>query len=184
MSPDLTPVGQTAIRPGPPVFHPERLVAVLGRFKVSYILVGSLAARLHGSPLLTAIAEIVPALTPLNVDALAGALRHLGARLYSEAVPAGVDFEITPDALMQTDEWDLITSCGRLRFEYRPPGGSSFESMARRAVRFLVHSDQILVASLDDLLRMHEAPPGAARGAESAVLRELLARNAGITREA
>ena len=180
MSPEPTPsVGSAAIRGERPVFHPERLVAVLGRFKVSYVLTGSLAARLHGSPLLTAIADLVPALTAPNLDAVANALRHLNARIYSETAPTGSDFEITPDTLMHSASWDLITSCGRLRMAYRPAGGRTFDAIAKDAVRFMIHSDQVLVASLDDLVRMHEPPPSAEASAEGAVLRALQARSAG-----
>ena len=158
------------------VFHPERLVAVLGRFKVSYVFAGAIAARLHGSPILTAIAEIIPALTPLNFDALATALAHVSARRYSEGAPDGIEFEISPDALAGSSEWDLITSCGRLRLSFRA-GGVGFADLAPSAVRFTIHGAEIAVASLADLVRLHETPHADDDAAQAAVLRALLVRH-------
>jgi len=163
------------------VFHPERLVAVLGRFKVSYVFAGSIAARLHGSPLITAVAEIIPALTPQNFEVLANALTHLAARRYAETAPEGVEFEISADSLAGASEWDLITSCGRLRVAFRV-AGAGYAELAPNAVRFAIHGDEIAVASLADLVRLHEAPRADDDAAQAAALRALLARQQAVPR--
>lgn len=160
----------------PAVFHPERLVAVLGRFKVAYILAGSLAARLHGSPLLTAVADIVPAVTPENFESLAAALRHLAARAYTPAAPTGLPFEITADALASADQWDLLTTSGRVRVWFRPPGATGgYAELIASAERFVLHGDEVRVAAADDLLRMFEAPRETEAGAHAAALRAAFA---------
>jgi hypothetical protein len=166
---------------GSAVFHPERLVAVLGRFKLSYVFVGAIAARLHGSPLVTSIAEIIPALTPQNFEALTSALTHLAARRYAEAVPEGLEFDASPDALAGSSEWDLLTSCGRLRMAFRA-GGVGYAELAPNAVRFAIHGDEIAVASLADLVRLHEAPRADDDAAQAAALRALLARQQAVPR--
>jgi hypothetical protein len=161
------------------VFHPERLVAVLARFKVAYILAGPIAARLHGSPLLTAGSDIVPSLTPENLEALSTALRHLGARVYTTAAPEGLEHELSAQALASADAWDLITSCGRLRVWFRPAGSAGYADLAADAVRFTLHGDEIAVASLGALVRLLEAPQTDDAPAQGAVLRSLLARSGG-----
>ena len=163
------------------VFHPERLVAVLGRFKVSYVFAGSIAARLHGSPLVTSIAEIIPALTPQNFEALTSALTHVAARRYAEAVPEGSELEISPDSLASEREWELATSCGRLRVAFRV-AGVGYAELAPNAVRFAIHGDEISVASLADLVRLHEAPRADDDAAQAAALRSLLDRQQAVRR--
>lgn len=167
-------------RPSAPVaagiFHPERLVAVLGRFKVAYVLVGPIAARLHGSPLMWPVSDVVPAVTPENFEALSQALRHLGARAYRQDKPEGSDTDLSPDALASAESWDFTTSCGRVRVWFRPPGTTGYASLAASAERFVLHGDGVLVASLSDLAVMHEAPNSSEVAAQGAILRALLAR--------
>jgi len=72
------------------VFDPLRILTVLARHEVRYVLIGGTAGRLHGSPLLTEDVDLVPALDPGNLAALAAALRELGARLAAEGVEGGL----------------------------------------------------------------------------------------------
>ena len=151
---------------------------MLGRFKVRYVLAGTVAARLQGFPWMTAVAELVPAVDPQNFDALVNALKHLSARIYTEGTPAGLPFELSPDALTGADRWSFVTSCGRVDLAFRPPGVGGFGELAQNAVRFTLHSDAILVATLDDLLRMREALGTAQDRYEIALLREMVKRQA------
>jgi hypothetical protein len=143
--------------PSAAVFHPERLVAVLGRFKVRYVLIGSVAARLHGFPWLVAIAEIAPAADAANREALATALAHLGARIYTDGTPDGLPFEFSSAALAQGAVWQLITSCGRLDVHFDPPGSGGYDAMAKSATKFELHGDMLLTAPLEAVAKMKEA---------------------------
>lgn len=158
------------------VFHPERLVAVLGRFKVRYVLSGGVAARLHGYPWMAAVVEIVPAIAPNDFEALATALKHLSALIYTEGTPDGLPFETTADALARAGNWNFITSCGRLDVRFTPEGSDGYAALASSAVKFQLHGDEILVAALDDLIRMKEATGRAQERQEALVLRELARR--------
>jgi hypothetical protein len=158
------------------VFHPERLIAVLGRFKVTYVLAGPIAARLHGSPLMWAVTDILPAVTPDNFEALSNALRHLGARGYAPGITEGRELDLSADALAGSDSWDFVTSCGRVRVWFRPAGTGGYSDLVRGAERYVLHGDDIHVASLRDLVRLHEAPQSEEAAAQSAILRALLAR--------
>lgn len=66
----------------PEPFDPQRIISVLGRHQVRYVLIGALAARLQGFPRLTAGADITPARDAANLENLAAALRELEARVY------------------------------------------------------------------------------------------------------
>lgn len=59
----------------------DELFAYLDRHGVRYVLIGGLAAVLHGSPLLTSDADICPARDPDNLIRLAAALDDLDARI-------------------------------------------------------------------------------------------------------
>ncbi len=78
---------------------PERIVRVLAKHGVDYVLIGALAARLQGFPRLTADADITPARDPENLERLAAALRELDAHVYTEATPEGLAFDCSAEAL-------------------------------------------------------------------------------------
>jgi hypothetical protein len=59
-----------------PRFQPEAMLRTLERHGVHYILIGGLAATLHGSPLRTGDADICPAGDLENLERLAQALQQ------------------------------------------------------------------------------------------------------------
>lgn len=175
-SPTPQRASQAVVAAGGGVFHPERLVAVLGRFKVRYVLIGGVAARLHGFPWLVAIAEITPAPDPSNREALATALKHLSARIFTDGTPEGLPFEISAESLSRAEEWSLITACGRLDIRFRPAGVDGFDALAGRAVQFQIHGDALAVAHLRDIVSMREANATESDRFEVGLLKELLKR--------
>ena len=68
-------------------FEPEEICAVLVEEGVQFVLVGGLAAVLHGSPLPTVDIDVVPERASENFERLAAALKRLGAKLRTEAGP-------------------------------------------------------------------------------------------------
>lgn len=160
---------------GAGVFHPERLIAVLGRFKVRYVLTGSVAQRLHGFPWMVAISEIVPARDAANMEALATALKHLSAQVYTDGTPEGLPFEITAAALAVAEEWSFVTMCGRLDVRLRP-GGFGYDALEPAAASFQLHGDALRVASLRDIIRLREAEAQPADQYEIGLLKELFRR--------
>lgn len=130
---------------------------VLADHEVDYVLIGALAARLYGFPRLTADADITPAKTNDNLDRLAEALRELEARIYTEAVPEGLPFDCSRQALEGADLWNLATAAGRLDVAFLPSGTQGYEDLVRTAVTFEVFDRQVQVASLADIIRSKEA---------------------------
>jgi hypothetical protein len=157
------------------------MVAVLGRFKVRYVLTGGVAARLHGYPWMSAIVEIVPAIAPNEFEALATSLKHLSAQIYTEGTPEGLPFDATADALARAANWNFITSCGRLDVKFKPDGSDGYTALALTAVKFQLHGDEIFVASLNDIIQMKEATGRSQERQEAMVLRELARREHGRT---
>lgn len=159
-------------------FDPERILATLGMHQVEFVLVGALAARLQGFPRLTADADLSPSRTPENLDRLATALRELDARVYTEAVPEGLAFDCTATTLARSELWNLVSTAGRIDLIFRPAGTEGYEELRANAVRFDIHGQMLLAASLEDILRSKEASGRPQDRQDAVVIREILASDA------
>ena len=53
----------------PPLFDPEAIFRILEKHDVRYVLVGGLAATLHGSPHVTTDVDIAPDRDPARISA-------------------------------------------------------------------------------------------------------------------
>lgn len=62
-------------------FDPDRILSVLDEHAVDYVLVGGVAARVHGASRATTDIDCVPSIDEPNLERLAAALLDLGARL-------------------------------------------------------------------------------------------------------
>ena len=155
---------------------PQRIVSVLARHGVAYVLVGPLAARLQGFPRLTADADLTPARDRLNLDRLAEALRELGTRVYTEGIPEGLAFDCTGATLARAEIWNLVTDAGRVDLVFRPSGTDGFEDLRAGALEFEVFGVRLAVASLADLIRTKEAAGRPQDRQDVLVLREMLRR--------
>jgi len=137
--------------------NPELLLETLSRHKVNFVLIGALAARLHGFPRLTADADITPASDKPNLERLVAALKELDARVYTESVPEGLVFDLSATAIARARMWNLVTKAGRLDIAFEPAGVEGYDDLKRDAERFEAFGVRFLVASLDDIIRSKEA---------------------------
>jgi hypothetical protein len=140
------------------------------------VLIGALAARLQGFPRLTADADITPERSRPNLIALAAALRELEARVFTEAVPEGLPFDVSAETLARAELWNLVTSAGRLDVAFVPAGTEGYDDLSRGAVRFEVFGVPLLAASLADIVRSKEAADRPQDRQDVIVLREMLRR--------
>ncbi len=157
-------------------FDPERILRVLGKHGVHYILVGATAARLQGFPRLTADADISPATDPENLTHLAQALRELNARVYMESVPEGLPFSCDAQTLSRAKLWNLITDAGRLDLVFTPSGTGGYDDLARSAVTFQVFGLEVQAASLEDILRSKIASNRPQDQQDAIVIKQMLKR--------
>lgn len=136
---------------------PQRLLETLSRHKVKFVLIGALAARMHGFPRFTADADITPASDKPNLERLAAALKELDAKVYTESVPAGLAFDCSATALARAGMWNLVTNAGRIDIAFEPAGVEGYEDLKKDAESFDAFGIKFLVASLDDIIRSKEA---------------------------
>lgn len=156
---------------------PERIVGALSRNGVAYVLIGALAARLHGFPRVTADIDITPDANASNLERLASALRELHASVFTESVPEGLPFDCSAKSLGRAAMWNLVTDAGRMDIAFVPSGTTGFDDLAENAERFRVFGAEILVASLADIIRSKAAANRPQDRQDLPVLRAILARN-------
>ncbi len=153
------------------------MLGCLFRRKVDYVLIGALAATLHGSPVRTNDADICPERTSENLNRLALALRDLDAKVYTVDEPDGTTFACDAQALNRAEIWNLITRHGRLDISFTPSGTEGYRDLRREALRMDIGNGiTILVASLLDVIRSKEAAGRAKDRAVLPLLREMLDR--------
>jgi hypothetical protein len=153
---------------------PEALFACLADHEVEYVLIGGLAAVLHGSPVPTVDADICPSRHRENLARLAAALDDLDARLRTPDIPGGVPFPRDPQFLASVDLLNLVTRAGELDIAFLPAGGADYESLAARASHVRVRDLTIPVAALEDVIRSKEAANRPKDHRTLPVLRQLL----------
>jgi len=140
-------------------FRPQELLAHLTAHGVDFVVVGGIAAVLHGAERNTFDLDICPDASQANLNALGKALLELNPRL--RGVQEDVPFVPDGRSLRNVQTLTLATSLGPLDVLTRPNGSPPYPTLRRRALRADIGSTSILVASIDDLLEMKRA---AARG--------------------
>jgi len=139
----------------PPAFDPLRLLEALIMHGVRFVVVGGIAARLWGSPTVTRDLDVCYARDPDNLRALAAALADLHAQL--RGVPAGLAFHPDARTLRAGDTFTLETDAGELDILGTPAGTDGFPDLARSATPTDLGGVTVLVAAVDDLIRMKRA---------------------------
>jgi hypothetical protein len=138
-------------------FDPEAILRTLARHRVAYVLIGGLAASLHGSPHVTTDVDITPERSPDNLARLAAALVELDARIRSEGEPDGLPFDRSPRLLERTSLLNLTTRHGDLDLSFEPAGTAGYGDLKRSAVEIRIRRTRVAVASLADVIRSKEA---------------------------
>ena len=136
----------------PADFRPRGLLQHLTRHGVDFVVVGGIAAALHGSERNTFDLDVCPAQDAANLDALGGALIEIDVRLrdIEEDIPFVPDGRVLAGLEILT----LSTSLGPLDILVRPHGSPPYSALRRRAIEMDVGSGSVLVASIDDLIAM------------------------------
>lgn len=140
-----------------PRFQPEEILRALENHGVRYVLIGGLAATLHGSPLRTGDADICPARGPADLERLAAALRSIEARIRAGDAPGGVPFACDARFLAGVELLNLSTKFGDLDIAFTPAATGGYEDLIERIERYDLEGLVVPVASLEDVIRSKEA---------------------------
>jgi nucleotidyltransferase AbiEii toxin of type IV toxin-antitoxin system len=133
----------------------ERLLRALVDGKVDFVVIGGVAAVLHGSARATFDLDICFANDAANLDALGRVLTGLGARL--RGVAEDVPFIADGTTLKRVDVLTLTTIAGDLDVLRVPSGAPRYDVLRAHADRFDVGGFEVRVASVEDLIAMKTA---------------------------
>ena len=153
-----------------------RLLEVLDRHKVAYVLIGGLAAVYHGSPFPTEDLDITPQTDRENLERLAAALDALGARVRTDSEPVGLPFTCDADSLAASNTLNLTTDAGDLDLTFEPAGTAGYDDLRRDATHTDLYGVAVQIASLADVIRSKQAANRPKDQRVLPTLREILSR--------
>lgn len=134
-------------------FEPDRILEILSTHGVRFVIVGGLAAALHGAPHVTFDIDITPATDPDNLHRLSNALSELEARIRTSTEPGGLTFDHDGVSLEATRTWNLVTAFGDLDLTMMPSGTSGYDGLIDDAVETDINGVTVAVASLEAVIK-------------------------------
>ncbi|HEY3738310.1 MAG TPA: hypothetical protein VGL53_00625 [Bryobacteraceae bacterium] len=146
----------------------EAVLGELTSHHVSFIVIGGLAAIVHGSAHYTQDVDIVYQRSTENLDRLIAALA--GSHPYLRGAPPGLPFTWNRATLHHGLNYTLTTSLGLVDVLGEIPGGGRYEDLAPGAKTVELFGSKCLCMTLDQLIRSKRA---AGRPKDLQVLAEL-----------
>lgn len=138
-------------------FQPEHILDVLGRHGVELVVVGGLAAALHGVPYVTFDIDVTPEPSRQNLDRLSTALTELGARIRTQDEPEGLPFGHDGASLQAGKVWNLVTTFGDLDLTMSPSGTRGFDDVVQGSTEVRLGRSSTRIASLETVIRSKRA---------------------------
>lgn len=136
-------------------FDPRVLLGALAEHGVEFVVIGQMAALLHGHPETTFDLDVVPRQDIDNAERLIEALRGQEAVLVVEGERTD-----GPDE-RQLLGWNLVreydTAAGPIDVVPFAIGVGDFDTLSARAADVVIDGHRVLVASLDDVIASKEA---------------------------
>lgn len=109
----------------------------------------------RGSPIITRDIDLCYARHPEDLERLAGALREVHAEL--RGADPGLRFLLDSRTLAKGDAFTFTTDLGSVDVMATPAGTDGYEDLARTAEALLLFGHEVLVADIEDLIRMKRA---------------------------
>ena len=129
----------------------ERLLA----HEVEFVLIGGVAANLHGSARLTLDVDVVYRRSAENLRRIAEALGPL--KPYLRGAPAGLPFQWDVETLKRALNLTLETSLGSIDLLGEVAGGGTWESLAPGSREIELGGRECRVVSLEQLIALKRA---------------------------
>jgi hypothetical protein len=131
------------------------LLKVLAGAAVDFILVGGVAATVHGSGRLTQDLDIVYSRRPDNIARLASALEPYGP--YLRGAPPGLPFRWSAETLGNGLNFTLTTSIGDIDLLGEIAGGGNYETLLKDTVTLRLYGIECRCVSLPRLIFLKRA---------------------------
>jgi hypothetical protein len=136
------------------MFDPLALLGRLVDGEVDFVVIGGLAATIHGAAIPTRDLDIMYDRAPTNLEHLAAVLAGLKVRLRgAEDLPVRVDARL----LRNGDRFTFTTTLGDLDILATAEGAPPYKELKARAATLDIGPYRVPVASLDHLIAMKRA---------------------------
>jgi transcriptional regulator with XRE-family HTH domain len=135
--------------------EPQPFLRKLAEGGVRFVVIGGVAANFAGSTTTTTDLDICYARDPENFKALAAVLRGLGAVLRNP--PDDGDDRLDARTFPKGDSFSFTAPTGNLNVLGTPSGTKGYSDLVRAATQREVDGSRVLVASIDDLMRIKRA---------------------------
>jgi hypothetical protein len=133
----------------------KSLLEILAQADVQFILVGGVAANLHGSARATFDIDVVYARSKKNLAAIASALSPLTP--YLRGAPPGLPFRLDEKTLASGLNFTLSTALGDLDLFGEIAGGGTYENLLTKSMFTEIAGLRIRCATLDQLIFLKNA---------------------------
>ena len=128
----------------------EEPLRLLGEYKVDCVIVGGVAAAIHGSSLLTSDLDVCYARDAVNLSRLAEALRSVHARLRN--APEGLPFILDFETLKRGLNFTFTTDIGDIDLLGEVRGIGHYEALLDGSVKVELFGYQFAVIDIGKLI--------------------------------
>lgn len=153
-----------------PSLRIRQLLGVLDGHQVDFIVIGGVAGLVHGSAYPTYDFDVIYGRDRRNLERMGAALVDLKATLHG--APADLPLQLDAQMLYAGCNFTFDTTFGRFDILGEADGMRKYDAMRAAAKREEVWGIPVLVASIDDLIRMKRA---AGRAKDTLMAEELIA---------
>ena len=133
----------------------KSLLEILTQADVQFILIGGVAANLHGSARVTFDIDVVYARSKKNLAAIASALSPLTP--YLRGAPPGLPFRLDEKTLASGLNFTLSTAMGDLDLFGEVAGDGTYENLLAKSMWTEIDGLRIRCATLDQLIFLKNA---------------------------
>lgn len=143
----------------PQQFRPHEIFEALNRHQVEYIVIGGMAAIVHGAEVSTQDVDVVVEQSKANLDRAAAALQDLEATRITNSSAHDMAGEPAPaNAYQLTDRVEMFrTPAGRVDIIREATVIGGYQDIGPRAQAYLLRGHEVYVADLDTVIRAKEA---------------------------
>jgi hypothetical protein len=133
----------------------QEILLRLAEAEVDFVIVGGVAAALHGSSSATFDLDLCYSREPANLERLSAALRAVRPRL--RGAPEGLPFVLDSQTLRSGLNFTLVTDLGDLDLLGEISGVGAYREVQAASVQVSVFGRSFAVLSLEALIRAKQA---------------------------
>jgi hypothetical protein len=133
----------------------EELLILIGRFRIDCVIIGGVAAALHGSSFVTQDLDVCYSRELQNLTRIAEALESVQAKL--RGAPPGIPFILDSETLSKGLNFTFASAIGPIDFLGEIAGVGTYRDAVQEADRFELFGYTFSVLSLDQLIAAKRA---------------------------